>query len=137
MRAILLAACLLISACNAPPPDTRKDAPPPETGAAASEKAPPAPLKTRQLAGIFSVAVVPNDADPASFPDLARDACGANEVCQIGLWNDESFAPRGFPMTDREVEAKVFQYNVNRNTGFERSLWNCDVYPQTEQANCG
>lgn len=131
MRALVFASILTLAACGAPPADEAQTPP------AEATPRPSAKLETTELAGNFMVAVAPAAAVAATYPDLARQACGSRTFCKVGIWTDPGFLPRGFPMTDREVAAQVFQYSLNRNTGFEQTLWNCRVAPQTDQANCG
>lgn len=89
------------------------------------------------LGGIGNYAMVASKAVPADqLVDLAKDKCGQEPMCSVHGWNDKALAPRALPMTDAEVMAQVFSYTVNRNSGFERALWNCKVYPRADADQC-
>lgn len=74
--------------------------------------------------------------DPQRLPDIAREQCGQNKICKIIGWTDPKFAARALPMTDREVSAQSFQYTLNRNTGFEQTLWDCKIWQQSNPDTC-
>lgn len=76
------------------------------------------------------------DADPDSLPDLVRERCGTLTRCTVIGWTDPRFAARGWPMTDREVEKQDFHYTVNRDTGHEQTLWNCNRWRRTLPNEC-
>ena len=131
MRAFIIAAIFALSACGAPPAEKSQTAPKEEA------RAPAPQFETTELAGNFFVGVASANIGPAAYPDLAREACGSRSFCKVGIWTDPERLPRGFPMTDREVGAQIFMYSLNRETGFEQTLWNCQVVPQSDPANCG
>lgn len=93
-------------------------------------------LTRRDIAGNFTVIHIAPGVNSASLPDLARDICGSRPFCKVGAWTDETLLPRGFPMTDREVAGQVFSYTLNRDTGFEQSLWRCALFPQPSPDLC-
>jgi len=80
--------------------------------------------------------ILPAGADPASFTGWAKKRCGAAPICGVQAWGDRASAARAMPMTDTEVASRAFSYRVNRNTGFEQSLWNCEQFPRPDRANC-
>ena len=80
--------------------------------------------------------VVARGADPASFPALAKAKCGAAVRCSVFAWDDAASAATALPMTDREIKSEVFAYALNRDSGFERSLWNCTVTPRANREEC-
>lgn len=75
-------------------------------------------------------------ADPETLPDIAREQCGKRDFCKVIGWTDPKFTARGFPMTQREVQAQAFQYSLNRNTGFEQMLWDCNQYTRSDKSQC-
>lgn len=89
------------------------------------------------LAGkdMFSIVFGPK-VDPAELRKLVRKHCGSREFCKVFGWADPDFAPRGFPMTDREVEAQVLSYGINRTTGYEEFYWDCDKFGKMEGIDC-
>jgi hypothetical protein len=68
--------------------------------------------------------------------EKARELCGSASHCSVYAWTDAALAGRGFPFTDRERAGLVFQYDVNRSTGFERSLFDCQAFPQPDANQC-
>lgn len=89
------------------------------------------------LGGIGNYAMVVSKAVPADqLVDLAKDKCGREPMCSVHGWNEKAVAPRALPMTDAEVMAQVFSFTVNRNSGFERALWNCKVYARSDSDQC-
>jgi hypothetical protein len=97
----------------------------------------PAKAEFRSLAGdgIFAMEF-DQKAAPDTLPDIARDHCATRDFCNVLGWTDPKFAARGFPMTDREIAQVKFQYTVNRATGLEQALWDCRVWPQTDESMC-
>lgn len=75
-------------------------------------------------------------ADPTEIEKTVRDHCGTREFCKIFGWTDPEFAPRGFPMTDREVEAQVLSYGINRSTGYEQFSWDCSLFENRNGIDC-
>lgn len=79
-------------------------------------------------------------ADPRTpvtdFERIAKDKCAGLQFCSVHTWTDKTNAPTVFPMLDREVNASVYSYSVNRHMNHERSLWNCKVYPTVSKDRC-
>ena len=84
---------------------------------------------------IFSIAVTPAS-PPESLLTLAKETCGSRDWCQVHVWDEVASAARGFPLTDPEVAAQRFSYSVNRATGHDRGLWDCQRYPATPAESC-
>jgi hypothetical protein len=127
-RAFMIAGILVVGACGE---SGQPEAP------TADAVEPAAVISSAKIGPDFHAVVVRADIAPTAFVGLAKDACGAEPICGAGIWVDAATAPRGFPMTDREVASEVFHYRVNRHTGYEQTLWNCGLYPQDDAANCG
>ncbi len=91
----------------------------------------------RKLAGDDMFVMTFNaKADPVELEKTIRDYCGAREFCKVLGWTDPEFAPRGFPMSEREVEAQVLSYGINRSTGWEQFFWNCDLFGEQTGVEC-
>jgi hypothetical protein len=93
-------------------------------------------LARREIAPDFTVVTVPADADGAGFAVLAREICGETPMCKVGIWTEPASLPRGFPMSEQDVDDQAFLYTRNRNTGFEQTVWHCGRYPQANPAHC-
>lgn len=129
MRRILIAfAAIALSGCGSPSSEsTSPDPAPPVAGRILSTRAFDASLPT------FRMLVEPG---AAGLTEKARELCGSASHCSAYAWTDETLAAKGFPFTDRERSGVVFQYDVNRTTGFERSLWDCRAFPQSDADLC-
>lgn len=80
--------------------------------------------------------ILPDGANPADLPGWAKDRCGAASQCSIYAWADRAQAARAVPLTDAEVASLAFRYDVNRTTGFERALWDCERFARPDRADC-
>lgn len=74
--------------------------------------------------------------DPDTLPAVARERCGSLTICNVYGWVEPEYAARGFPFTEREVSRQVFVYSVNRNTGFEQALWDCQRWARPANNQC-
>ena len=89
-----------------------------------------------EMSGIDNYALIAPKMSADELVLVSKAKCGAKNMCSIFAWSNEADIARAFPMTDREVEAQVFTYKVNRNTGFDQSLWNCKVYTEKSGDDC-
>ncbi len=80
------------------------------------------------------------DKDQESNEDAYRNAiaelCGVETVCQVLFWIEGTDAPRSLPMTDEQVETQIAQWQYNGNTGLQRLLWPCKLFPDTPKDEC-
>jgi hypothetical protein len=116
MNRILMGCALLTLAGCGQPADAPK----------AAEPEPPARVVFEQsvtLAPLMYAVLIPDGAEKAAVEEAARDKCTGENICAVMGWTDRAFLPRGYPMTDREVEAQAFAYRVNRNTGLDEAVW--------------
>lgn len=74
--------------------------------------------------------------DPNVLPEAARAHCGSKQFCTVMGWVEAEYAPRGFPLTDREASRQVFAYSVNRSSGFEQVLWDCRRWRRATTSEC-
>lgn len=90
-----------------------------------------------EMPGLATYAmIIPADMSAAAIEPAAKEKCGSNAMCDVFAWSARAYAARALPMTDAEAAALKFHYKLNRNTGFEQSLWNCAAYPQPGHADC-
>ncbi len=66
----------------------------------------------------------------------AKAQCGGREFCKIAGWTSAAEAATGFPMTDRELAAQAFSYDVNRASGYEDTRWDCKRWPRADKNEC-
>ena len=66
----------------------------------------------------------------------AQQQCAGKQICTVMGWTDGKNAATAMPMLDREAVSKVFNYSVNRNSNFENSLFDCDVFKGIPSERC-
>lgn len=74
-------------------------------------------------------ALAEEGATPAMMRLAAAEFCRGGKICQVMAWRDADQRAKVMPMLDREVAAMAFSYTVNRNSGYEKALWDCTVWP--------
>lgn len=89
-----------------------------------------------EMGGIGNYALIAPEMSADELVLVSREKCGQKNMCSIFAWSNETDIARAFPMTDREVEAQIFTYKVNRNTGFDQRLWNCSLYKEKSGDDC-
>lgn len=62
------------------------------------------------------------DSDRSALKSIADTICKGQAVCIVFFWDDNSKAASSLPMTDAQVNAKVAQYNLNKNTDLDKLL---------------
>lgn len=80
--------------------------------------------------------IVPDDAVAASIAEAAKDRCGTGDFCQVRAWSDRTLAARALPMTYQETNSQLFSYALNRDTGYEQTMWDCERFPQRNADRC-
>jgi hypothetical protein len=70
---------------------------------------------------------IPPGASPRVVEQAALLRCEGKTHCAAHGWFDAAQQPKAFPMLDREVEARVFSYVLNRATGHEQVIWTCEA----------
>jgi hypothetical protein len=113
----------------------------PAAGAPAAE-APAGPVQavvaTHQLSDIYTALQVDPAAiaDPHDYIPIAMEICGDKPTCQVGIWTDPDVTPTALPVRVAQLKYQMFTYGRNRETGYEKSLWNCFDYPEQESEGC-
>lgn len=111
-----------LSACGSTPPDTEQQAEP--------------ELETKAIGNGFFAANAPETISPEKWPAMAKAKCGALPFCQVYIWPAGTPLPGAMPFTDPEVAGIRYRYAVNRETGYEASLWDCQTFPQPDTSAC-
>jgi hypothetical protein len=62
------------------------------------------------------------DSDRSALKSIADEICKGQTICIVFFWDDNSKAASSLPMTDAQVNAKIAQYNLNKNTNLDRLL---------------
>jgi hypothetical protein len=104
----------------------------------AAKQTPPAPHPTFRVIGgpdVFAM-IVPSAMTAEAMALASKAQCGRREFCQVYAWADELHVPAAFPMSDRELASLIFNYRLNRSTGYEQLLWDCRRYPRRDRSEC-
>ncbi len=100
----------------------------PETATAAQTIADPA--KGQFLINVSATA------STTSLRALAGQMCGARDYCKVLGWTNGSDLPRGFPVSDSQLNSLAFSFLRDRSRGFEKALWNCRIYSAAGSNDC-
>ncbi len=91
------------------------------------------------LVGDGNSFVLPLDArklTPDGFAQLAARICGDRPYCKVMGWTDKAKVPALMPMLPAQSAAMSFSYLRDRNSGFEKTLWNCNEFHRADAAQC-
>jgi hypothetical protein len=72
----------------------------------------------------------------SSLTDLAQQTCGARDYCKVMVWTDPLSTPKVFPISDAHLASLAFSYLRNRQQGFEKPLWNCNIFDRPDKRQC-
>ncbi|MCP3735353.1 cell wall hydrolase [Sphingomonas sp. RP10(2022)] len=100
---------------------------------AASETAPLAPASGDTDSFLVTL---PSGVQPDLYPTLAAKACGERKTCRFAAWTDAGKTPASAPLTADQVATMAFSYLRDRDTGLERTLWNCAQFPRADRRQC-
>lgn len=84
----------------------------------------------------FVAVVVPAGVGAIPAETAARKLCDGETHCQVLGFDDTSAKPTAMPMTDREAEALVFSYTLNRSSGHDEAVWKCPRFPGVPDGRC-
>jgi hypothetical protein len=62
------------------------------------------------------------DSDRSALKNISDEICKGKTICSVLFWDDKSKAASSIPMTDAQVNEKIAQYNLNKNTSLDRLL---------------
>jgi hypothetical protein len=74
--------------------------------------------------------------DPALLPNLAAQTCGTRDYCKLVAWTNSASAPKSFPVGDAQMASAGYSYLRDRTAGFDKSLWNCALFPRPDRKQC-
>lgn len=92
-------------------------------------------LREQGMTGDYAL-TIPAGLAAEKLPGIAKEQCGARSHCSVYGWTDPAQTARALPLTEPEFESLAFRYDLNRSTGFERSSWDCERFPQPDTASC-
>ncbi len=101
---------------------------------------PPVPGSARQTFtnanGDYYMFHVNKGVDPQALVALALQSCGAKPYCKVMVWTDPKIVPTGLPVSDEALSKLTYSYLRNRYGGFDKSLWNCQIFAGRAPAQC-
>jgi hypothetical protein len=87
-------------------------------------------------AGDFMIFLVDKRTDSALLAAQALAACGGGPYCKVMMWTDRNVVPTALPISDAQLSRLAFSYLRNNTNGYEKSLWNCDIFPRPNPKQC-
>ena len=72
------------------------------------------------MIGRHHIVVIDKKASKDVYRLAIADLCGVRSWCKVMFWDDESLAPKKFPMTDAQVDGQVAGWIRNASTGLRR-----------------
>ena len=70
------------------------------------------------------------------YERIAARYCAGRTQCRLMGWTDARHAPRAFPPDEASVAAMSYAYLRVKETGLERSLYNCREFPAAPVGQC-
>ena len=77
-----------------------------------------------------------SDVSPDSYPDLAKQACGARARCLFMAWRSAALAPKTLPASTSQLEAIVFRYLRDPGIKQDRQRWDCSKARRADPGEC-
>jgi hypothetical protein len=74
------------------------------------------------------VAIIPPKLPADEVDRQARARCAGRQLCKVIGWVDGTKAATAFPMTEREFLAQSYAYDLNRQSGLDRGLFDCRIW---------
>jgi hypothetical protein len=93
-------------------------------------------LEFKPIGNDIYTVVLPRDAEPEAIDRAARAHCAGKAMCDVWGWVDADKAATASPMTDRETMARIYSLKINRNTGYDRSVFACSVFARAPKDQC-
>ncbi|MBO9575181.1 MAG: cell wall hydrolase [Sphingobium sp.] len=74
--------------------------------------------------------------DPTRYAEAAQRLCAGRAQCRLLAWTDTAAAPKGFPIAEASQPSMSFSYIRVKESGLERTLYNCSEFPATPRIKC-
>jgi spore germination cell wall hydrolase CwlJ-like protein len=87
-------------------------------------------------AGDFMIFLIDKRSDPSLLADKALLACGGGPYCKVMMWTDRTTVPTALPISDAQLASLAFSYLRNGSSGYEKALWNCDIFKRSDSSQC-
>ncbi len=87
-------------------------------------------------AGDFLVYLIDRRTEPNRLFAIAQNACAGRQYCKVLMWVDGNAVPSSLPVTDAQLAKLSFSYLRNNNSGYDKALWNCDLFKTSDTERC-
>jgi spore germination cell wall hydrolase CwlJ-like protein len=87
-------------------------------------------------AGDFLIYLVDRRTEPNRLFAIAQNACAGRQYCKVLMWVDGNAVPSSLPVTDAQLAKLSFSYLRNNNSGYDKALWNCDLFKTNDTERC-
>lgn len=67
---------------------------------------------------------------------IAKGFCSNKNICFAHFWEKGKAKPNKFPLTNKEINAQMATYRINKYTKKEVILWSCKHFPGTPNDEC-
>lgn len=96
----------------------------------------PGKLAAVETGGNGFVMTLDKGGDPARYAEAAAAICGGRAQCRLLAWTNPRDTPKTFPVPDNSLNSMSFSYIRQKESGFERMLYNCDEFPSAPRIQC-
>jgi len=96
----------------------------------------PGTLRAIEPGGAGFVMTLDKGGNPARYVEAAARICSGRAQCRLMAWTNPKAAPHSFPVAEASLPSMSFSYIRMKETGLERTLYNCDEFPQTPRIQC-
>lgn len=87
-------------------------------------------------AGDFMIFLVDRNSEPSALAGQALAACSGGPYCKVMMWTDRATVPTALPISDAQLSKLAFSYLRNNSNGYEKTLWNCDIFKRADPGQC-
>ena len=87
-------------------------------------------------AGDFMIFLVDRYSEPSALAGQALSACNGGPYCKVMMWTDRTTVPTSLPISDAQLSKLAFSYLRNSSNGYEKTLWNCDIFKRSDPSQC-
>ncbi|HWJ69261.1 MAG TPA: cell wall hydrolase [Sphingobium sp.] len=96
----------------------------------------PGKLTAVESGGNGFVMMLDKGGDPARYAEAAARICAGRAQCRLLAWTNPRETPQAFPVTEQSLNSMSFSYIRMKDTGLERTLFNCDEFPSAPRIQC-
>lgn len=96
----------------------------------------PGKLTAVETGGNGFVMMLDKGGDPARYAEAAARICAGRTQCRLLAWTNPRETPQAFPVAESSLGSMSFSYIRMKESGLERTLFNCDEFPSAPRIQC-